>query len=73
MQGEDSSPVFGFSLGGHQCLGRKIALLEGKIVPAMLMKNFTFLGSKDTKLEMTMEHATIEPKGGVKVIVQTRK
>lgn len=74
MQGEDSSaaPVFAFSIGGHQCLGRKIALFEGKIVPAVLMKKFCFTSSTGAPLEMSMGNALIEPKGGMKVIVHPR-
>lgn len=75
MQGEDSSaaPVFSFSLGGHQCLGRKIALYEGKIVPALLMKKFRFRLATEAPLEMSMANALIEPKGGMKVIVHAKK
>jgi cytochrome P450 len=60
-----------FGLGERYCLGKNLAMLQGQVLLAMLVKNFDYtLVDKTIQPKVTV---SLYPKEGMKMIVKSRK
>ena len=74
---EASSPqpiMFGFSLGAHYCVGAPLALLESKVMLALLLRHFEWtLDNGRQSLEQLDQHLTLFPRDRMPLRFTQRK
>jgi len=61
---------FPFGLGGHRCIGERLALLEMTLVVATVLREFQFtLSPRQGPVEVE-PHTAIRPRGGLRVLAE---
>jgi len=60
-----------FGAGPHLCIGNNFAMMEGTLLLAMMVRNFTFRPAVSLPRKSALA-VTLKPRGGLKVIVAPR-
>lgn len=64
---------FPFGLGGHRCIGERLALMEMTLVVATVLRSFRILLAPQQGLVGVEPHTAIRPRGGLRVHVEHRQ